>query len=1170
MISNLLKYNYLFYKHIILYNNIMDYQNIYDLEDKINLIYDFIYNINTANSFLVNKITLGKISINDIKISLPNSNNQDEIIEYNKNKNNLLDAKFKLIKLDGNLEDGCLLKRYSDQFSVFLKIKFYIHKNEINSFDSHINNDSLFSYLLSELVLSKKTTHILLPILNLDIKYYDIEKIIYDDLINQKIKTLINNNTILDICCLQLREQFFKTRNLEDYLKEADIDYKLLLFQIIHTLCVIQNEFEGFRHNNLILKNIFIYLKKNSEKYVEYDGFNNNKFYVTNVIFDIKITNFEYSIIPKFYGLFNYKNKTINQADTINPYYDIYIFLNDLWNFIKNNNKNIDNKLIDFFNLYLPINIRNNNIKQTSLPILVKPSDLLYDIYFKEYLTPPTNIISNDTPIIYNYLTGNQILDSDNSDNSDNTDKKYININTVMDSDNISVLGNQKNILYNKYNKKSNINIMGNDQLNKRIIKKDKYYKNIIRKNNNITNIRGGGDKPETLPSKIEKNTPFISNEQRKIQDTRNKENPIREPPVLLEQKIYDTSQKPQPKSQFPPTFIPLYDQDGTVMNNILPYSKVINQPPVQKVYNVSLANPLGNYSTINRIYEDIIPGDPFNYSATTIFERSQLIDFLRNNILEFKDGEEMTITGGKNSLLSHIKLLDVNPYTVKKNPYMDLPRNFLLYRAAYPIRFDEKSKAINIAKSAMGINIRIYMMTYGDLNCKKINFLDADNFDLWREIKYYDWIRNVVIKRKISPNFISPILYKIDSQSKLDWNKLDSIKSKGKINNTIIELQKNQQKINDIHNLEKKLGLLSSLIPSQWKTENQQKKSTLTNIEENKIVVKEDITANSGKILILLTEAPTTNIIQWSSCIYESYGSIKKMITTGYHTPDVWKSILFQLIYSLAVLQEKIILFNNLSLENNIYIKDIYYDSNSIGSWIYKINNLDYYIPNYGYILIIDSKYSDIEIDSSFITKPTDESKQRFKIYGNLYEKNSQYNDINFLKQIIMEQFKNLINPDNFGYTFKVKGGSIPDDIIMNLLRNMWNNSILDNIRDYLHEYFCDFLHNRIGTPLYKSEKENLNLYYRPDFNKCLGCLMAWQKRYQEYEWVLYFKDSTDGLRKEIIRKEGLKYIHDNVFTSSLYSYPENEKILPETTKIMKYDEFHIYETYILDNLTK
>jgi hypothetical protein len=35
----------------------------YDLEDKINIIYDYLYNVNTKNCFSIDKIELGRISI---------------------------------------------------------------------------------------------------------------------------------------------------------------------------------------------------------------------------------------------------------------------------------------------------------------------------------------------------------------------------------------------------------------------------------------------------------------------------------------------------------------------------------------------------------------------------------------------------------------------------------------------------------------------------------------------------------------------------------------------------------------------------------------------------------------------------------------------------------------------------------------------------------------------------------------------------------------------------------------------------------------------------------------------------------------------------------------------------------------------------------------------------
>lgn len=1146
-------------------------ENNWDLEDKINLIYEYLYNINSKNCFSFDKITLGKIGLDDIKISMDSEEKQF----YEKNLDDILNSRFQLVSWD---EDSfqLLFKRYSNQFPLNVKVSFYSNDKTINLMENPVNNDSLFSYLLSQLVLANKTKHILLPIINLDVNFSLIEKFTDQDSSKSLIKSAILNGEISDKCCLQLRENFFSNKkeagkkdynNLEEYLTSNICSYKGLLFQVIHTLATIQNEYPGFRHNNLLLKNILVYFKMDSETFTEYNGFKNDKFYLPNIGFDIKITNFEHSVIPKFYGMFNQKNPAIKFADQSNPYYDLFTFLNDLIEgtskmSINNEGNKCDSETKKFLDRIIPPHIRGHNHKNfTKNMSIVNPIELLYDSYFNEFKNKPSKILNDESLTNHQYYTG--LFD------------------TFMDSDNYSILGNQDKII-------SNYNIMSGKP-NTRIIKRDKSDNNklsritggtqtssnnkrVIRddvndqKINRINKSELTGGSIETAPYKAEKNTPFLSNDQRDTNKKRSAENPIREPPVILEQKVYDTSQKPAPKPQFPPTFIPLYDQEGQMMDHIMPYSnRVINQPPLQKVYNVSLSNPVQGFTSINRIYEDILPGEQFNFTALTVFERKQLIDFLRNHILERGDGEEISVVAGKNSLLEHIKILDINPYTTKNNPYLDLARNFLIYRGGYPIRFDEKNKLIQMARPSMGLNIRMYMMTVGDLRCKTINnLINADNFDLWRELKYYDWVRNTIIKHKVSPNFISPVLYKIDSQSRIDWTKLDLLRNGGVPNDVVKELKENQQKINERHNLDKKLGLFQSLIPLQFRKQLGLK--TSSKVEEVKPEDKEDLTVNSGKVLVLLTEAPTSNIIQWSSTIYESFGSVKKMISTGYHTPDVWKSVLFQLVYACAVLQEQQIKMERFSLENNVYIKDIFSDPNSIGSWIYKVNGVEYYVPNYGYILMIDSKYADIETDSSLIKKPN--SAQQFKIYGKIFNENSKLNGID-LEPLILNQFKQIIDPDNFSHNFKVKGGSIPDESILELLKKIYQDSSINKIRDFIPKYFGNYVHNRVGTLLTKTEKDNINLLSKPNFNK--GNLMIWQKRYQEYEWVVDLGTFTpDGLKRKILIKDGNNYVEHEAFISTLYSYPSNEKVLPESSKNIKFDEAHIYETYNLDDLVK
>jgi hypothetical protein len=1366
----------------------MEYKNYHDLDDKIKIIYDYLYNIHTTTCYSFNNISLGKIGMEDIKIPIIIKNNEALTEKpsaginesyyhfYETNKTTILDGRFKLIEFDEK-NYQIILKKYSNQFSINIKINFYSKVEDINTMNSKINNESLFSYLLSQIVLAKKTKHILIPIMNIDTTLSNIETIINGYNIVPMLKTAILNTNITDTCCLQIREHFFKTTNLEEYLSNNVCSYKVLLFQVIHTLAIIQTEYDGFRHNNLILKNIIVYIKKNSTSYLEYSGFKNDKFFIPNLDFDIKISNFDYSVIPKYYGLFNLTDTTIKFADKPNPYYDLFTFLNDLIEGTSlmslYSDKNVcDNETKSFFDRVIPKHIRgldNKNFNKNY--VIVSPIDLLYDKYFDEFKTNPT-------------ITPSALI---------NTSLTNLNINTFIDSDNISTLGNQNKLIsrtdimkiYNPNEQNINIRIIKKDDNYNKIIRvnKDEIIKTKIKKrikklhggnndsdndssgnmsnnndhnnnnnnnndnndnndnngfqhfdytqnagnsydeastlqgyahsnvnnnsfspqgytsnyddnnyggsnnnnnnydssnnnnygssNNNNNNygssnnntyggsnnnnggsnntyggsnnnnnkygnasnnygnasnnygdasngklpngghnkLYGGSEKPDSTPYKPIRNNPFISNDQKNINKKRNDENPKKEQPKILEQTIYDTSQKPQGKPTFPPTFIPLYDQQGTFANHMLPYSNVINQAPSQKVYNVSISNPLSNHRALNRIYEDILPGGEQNYTASTLYERSQLTDYLRNTILELKDGEEVHTSNGVNSLLSYIKMMDINPYTINKNPYQDLPNNFLLYRAGYPIRLDSKVNSITLGKPSMGMNVRLYMMTLGDIKCTTINSnIDGENFDLWREIRYYNWVRDTCVRGKVSPNFISPFLYKIDSQSKINWAQINMYK-RGNISKDVINI-KNKKTLNNLHDLDKRMGYFQMLLPPRSNLQLKNKKyikeddkkvikdtikeaiktgddeaAKIAIIEATKEAIKEaskeDLTISCGKTLILLTEAPTSSIIQWATVIYESFGSVKKMISTGYHSPDVWKSIIFQLVYAFAVLQESDIYISEFSLENNVYIKDLFSDGNAIGSWIYIVDNIKYYIPNYGYLLVLDTKYTDIKVLlplESYTKSPTllsldtpsiETTKQEYKINGALYAKNnikSQEDRINR----IYDQFRDIINPDNFSHIFKVKGRSPPDETILTLLKQLYEYGPTKIIKDIIKENFYIFLHNRAGTLLYNSEFEKVNKISRPTFKK--GELLVYQKKYSEYIWVIYNGPDASSGKHNIIYKDLINNTYEThtVFLSSLWHYPENENLLLVNIGNMRYDSKYIYETYNLNNITK
>lgn len=155
--------------------------------------------MNNVEEYTVEPIVLGQISLDDIKMT------SDDFM-----KEEILSGRFKLIEYNDMMHQ-IIFKKYSNTLPVTVKVSFYNDKAaNINKFDNTVNNDSLFSYLLSSLVLNHKTRHILLPIVNIDAKFSDVEKYIKGEPFYNKIKDNINNNIIIEDCCLQVREHFLE------------------------------------------------------------------------------------------------------------------------------------------------------------------------------------------------------------------------------------------------------------------------------------------------------------------------------------------------------------------------------------------------------------------------------------------------------------------------------------------------------------------------------------------------------------------------------------------------------------------------------------------------------------------------------------------------------------------------------------------------------------------------------------------------------------------------------------------------------------------------------------------------------------------------------------------------------------------------------------------------
>ena len=125
----------------------------FDLNEKINLIYNFNYNKNFPSCFELDKVILKNISMRDIKISDKNKDVFNEVLT------DLFKGNFKLLEYTPD-NKTTIIKRYSEQFPLTLFITPYHKSIQSKLITSPNNNDSLFSYFLSSLVFfsTKSTT----------------------------------------------------------------------------------------------------------------------------------------------------------------------------------------------------------------------------------------------------------------------------------------------------------------------------------------------------------------------------------------------------------------------------------------------------------------------------------------------------------------------------------------------------------------------------------------------------------------------------------------------------------------------------------------------------------------------------------------------------------------------------------------------------------------------------------------------------------------------------------------------------------------------------------------------------------------------------------------------------------------------------------------------------
>lgn len=573
---------------------------------------------------------------------------------------------------------------------------------------------------------------------------------------------------------------------------------------------------------------------------------------------------------------------------------------------------------------------------------------------------------------------------------------------------------------------------------------------------------------------------------------------------------------------------------------------------PMQNVYNINLPGPTGGHVEMSKIYENILPGKDNKLTSTTMGERLQTYDYIRQMIIRINEGEDISIdTDGQNNLMSYIKFMELNPtfYSpLYNNPYRGLPFGLLVYRSCFPVRLEPRSQSIVCGKDSIGLNIRLYSLSFAEYYSYKFRQVIYKEYDVWRELAYYEYMREAILKPKISPNF--PLLYAffLCPNGKINYFSLKK--------NCLTQkdmLTKEYERFVEVHTL------FSSVKPSDEII----RPATLPEMAKRVIAKLPDeidpgLQAYSGTTLILITEAPHHNLYQWASRIYEKEGIVNKMISHGYHDENVWISILFQIIYALYVMQVHGIYMRNMTIEDNVYVKDLHVYGKAQGYWKYIVDGITYYIPNYGYIVFIDSNFKDIIPPGRTIER----CKREYKIYtANIIGKRYSMESI---RKKVFENYRKIISTNSFTKEHTQNNVTRPPEDVMKLIESMMVDPEM-NLGKVLYKYFRPLMNNRIGTLLRKDIEV-------PSIREITGQFkpgeMAVEVIEEEvYKWCLVSVIKDDGIVEIITRTDPYSndFLTKDIRMESLKQYSRSDKIDQNSTNEVNLSEESLLETYMI-----
>ena len=361
-----------------------------------------------------------------------------------------------------------------NEFSYMLKMLAHDKGNKnITKKPTYV--DILMSQFLAQFVIKSQTPHILLPsctfntnieqFVNLiDDEYVDKNTRNYKEFVQRyKDKTYENKVSIL-LSEYPNRWTFHKFINKHSASLKS-MHWKVLFFQILSVMAVIQSAHPNFRHNNLKCNTVYVNKLCNKKMLMNYT-IQKNKFKVPNIGYHVLISDFDFASISDVIPNEKVKKQWAidsNITDEQNRYYDIHFFFNSLQsiffpNFLKNPNVPQDAK--DFVRRLIPKNFRNNEISVfnsdydsdydsdeeenknisehgrllAKIEVCTPINVLLHDPYFSEF-NVNNKQSTFDPDMLYFYIPPNWELVRINKESADETDQDKIDNETDNETD---------------------------------------------------------------------------------------------------------------------------------------------------------------------------------------------------------------------------------------------------------------------------------------------------------------------------------------------------------------------------------------------------------------------------------------------------------------------------------------------------------------------------------------------------------------------------------------------------------------------------------------------------------------------------------------------------------------------------------------------------------------